>query len=61
MNISDRLLLAVDLAGIFFALEGAMAVREGNLDFVRAMVLSFAMASAGGDYSRSIDWCKFCM
>jgi uncharacterized membrane protein YeiH len=48
MNSSDRLLLAVDLAGIFFAVEGAMAVIEGNPDFFRAKVLSFATASADG-------------
>lgn len=46
---SDRLLLAVDLAGTFlFAMEGAMAAIRGELDFFGVMVLSFATALAGG-------------
>ena len=46
---SDKLLFAVDLAGTFvFAVEGATAAIEGELDFFGVMVLSFATASAGG-------------
>jgi uncharacterized membrane protein YeiH len=46
---SDRLLLAIDLAGTFvFAMEGAMAAIRGELDFFGVMVLSFATALAGG-------------
>ncbi len=48
-NGSDTLLLTVDLAATFlFALEGAMAAIEGNLDFFGVMVLSFATALGGG-------------
>lgn len=46
---SERLLLAVDLAGtVLFALEGALAAIRGQLDFFGVMVLSFATALAGG-------------
>jgi uncharacterized membrane protein YeiH len=54
---SDSLLLAVDLAGTFvFAIEGALAAIEGDLDFFGVMVLSFTTALAGGGNSRSSDW-----
>lgn len=46
---SERLVLAVDLAGtVLFALEGALAAIRGQLDFFGVMVLSFATALAGG-------------
>jgi uncharacterized membrane protein YeiH len=42
-------LLAVDLIGTFvFAVEGATAAIQGNLDLLGLMVLSFATALAGG-------------
>ena len=46
---ADTLLFAVDLAGTFvFAVEGATAAIEGNLDFLGLMVLAFATALGGG-------------
>lgn len=46
---SARLLLIVDLLGTFvFALEGAIAAVQGNLDLLGVMVLAFATA-LGGD------------
>jgi uncharacterized membrane protein YeiH len=46
---ADTLLLTVDLAGTFvFAVEGATAAIEGNLDFLGLMVLAFATALGGG-------------
>jgi uncharacterized membrane protein YeiH len=46
---SGKLLLIVDLSATFlFAVEGAMAAIEANLDFFGIMVLSFATALGGG-------------
>jgi uncharacterized membrane protein YeiH len=46
---SDRLLLFFDFAGtLVFAIEGAMAAENGNLDLLGAMVLAFATALGGG-------------
>jgi uncharacterized membrane protein YeiH len=46
---SARLLLIVDLLGTFvFALEGAIAAVQGNLDLLGVMVLAFATALGGG-------------
>lgn len=46
---SDTLLLAIDLMGtLVFAVEGAMAAIQGNLDFLGILVLSFATALGGG-------------
>jgi uncharacterized membrane protein YeiH len=46
---SARLLLVVDLLGTFlFALEGATAAIQGNLDLLGLMVLAFATALGGG-------------
>jgi uncharacterized membrane protein YeiH len=46
---SNRLLLAVELAGVFFfGIEGATAAITGNLDLLGLMVLAFATALAGG-------------
>jgi uncharacterized membrane protein YeiH len=46
---SDTLLLAIDLIGTFvFAVEGALAAIQGNLDLLGMMVLSFATALGGG-------------
>ena len=46
---SAKLLLAVDLIGTFvFAVEGATAAIQGELDLLGLMVLSFATALAGG-------------
>jgi uncharacterized membrane protein YeiH len=45
----DRLLLAADLAGtLLFAVEGAMAAVDGNLDLVGIVVLAFCTALGGG-------------
>ena len=45
----DRLLTVADLAGTFlFAIEGATAAVEGDLDLLGLMVLAFATALAGG-------------
>jgi uncharacterized membrane protein YeiH len=45
----SRLLLTLDLLGTFvFALEGALAAVEGDLDLLGLMVLSFATALGGG-------------
>jgi uncharacterized membrane protein YeiH len=42
-------LLVADLAGTFvFAVEGALAAIQGELDFFGIMVLSFTTALAGG-------------
>ena len=44
-----RLLLTLDLMGTFvFALEGAMAAVDGDLDLLGLMVLSFCTALGGG-------------
>jgi len=46
---SDRLLLFFDFAGtLVFAVEGAMAAENGDLDLLGAMVLAFATALGGG-------------
>jgi uncharacterized membrane protein YeiH len=46
---SAKLLLTVDLIGTFvFAVEGATAAIQGDLDLLGLMVLSFATALAGG-------------
>jgi uncharacterized membrane protein YeiH len=46
---TDRLLLAMDFAGTFvFAVEGAMAAQNGDLDLLGAMVLAFVTALGGG-------------
>ncbi len=46
---SAQLLLVVDLIGTFvFAVEGATAAIEGDLDLLGLMVLAFATALAGG-------------
>ena len=46
---SARLLLIVDLLGTFvFALEGAIAAVQGDLDLLGVMVLAFATALGGG-------------
>jgi uncharacterized membrane protein YeiH len=46
---SARLLLTIDLLGtFFFAVEGAMAAIEGNLDLLGLMVLAFATTLGGG-------------
>jgi uncharacterized membrane protein YeiH len=46
---SDRLLLVCDFLGtLVFAVEGAMAAENGNLDVLGAMVLAFATALGGG-------------
>ena len=44
-----RLLLAADLAGtMVFAVEGAMAAVNGNLDLIGILVLAFCTALGGG-------------
>lgn len=46
---SARLLVVLDLAGVFvFALEGALAAMAAGLDLLGVMVLAFATALAGG-------------
>jgi uncharacterized membrane protein YeiH len=46
---SAKLLLTIDLLGTFvFAVEGAMAAIESNLDLLGLMVLAFSTALAGG-------------
>ena len=46
---SDALLLAFDFAGtLVFAVEGAMAAENGDLDVLGALVLAFATALGGG-------------
>jgi uncharacterized membrane protein YeiH len=46
---SATLLLSIDLIGTFvFAVEGAMAAIQGNLDILGLMVLAFATALGGG-------------
>jgi uncharacterized membrane protein YeiH len=46
---SDRLLLVCDFLGtLVFAVEGAMAAENGDLDLLGAMVLAFATALGGG-------------
>lgn len=46
---SANLLLAIDLIGTFvFAVEGAMAAIQGDLDILGLMVLAFATALGGG-------------
>jgi len=45
----DRLLFAADIAGtLVFAVEGAMAAVNGNLDLIGIMVLAFCTALGGG-------------
>lgn len=45
----DRLLFAADIAGtLVFAIEGAMAAVNGNLDFIGIVVLAFCTALGGG-------------
>ncbi len=46
---ADHLLFAVDIAGtLVFALEGAMAAVNGNLDLIGIMTLAFCTALGGG-------------
>jgi uncharacterized membrane protein YeiH len=46
---SATLLLAIDLIGTFvFAVEGASAALQGNLDILGVLVLAFATALGGG-------------
>jgi uncharacterized membrane protein YeiH len=46
---TDHLLIAVDIAGTFvFAVEGAMAAVNGNLDLIGVMTLAFSTALGGG-------------
>lgn len=46
---SATLLLAIDLIGtLVFAIEGALAAVQGNLDILGLMVLAFATALGGG-------------
>lgn len=46
---SDGLLLTLDLLGTFvFAVEGALAAVQGDLDLLGLMVLAFATALGGG-------------
>jgi uncharacterized membrane protein YeiH len=45
----DTLLFAADIAGtLLFAIEGAIAAVQGNLDLLGIMVLAFATAMGGG-------------
>jgi uncharacterized membrane protein YeiH len=45
----DRLLFAADIAGtLVFAVEGAMAAVNGNLDLIGIMTLAFCTALGGG-------------
>lgn len=45
----DRLLFAADIAGtVVFAVEGAMAGVDGNLDLIGIMTLAFCTALGGG-------------
>ena len=45
----DRLLFAADIAGtLVFAIEGAMAAVNGNLDLIGIVVLAFCTALGGG-------------
>lgn len=45
----DRLLFAADIAGtMIFAVEGAMAAVNGNLDLIGILVLAFCTALGGG-------------
>jgi len=45
----DRLLFAADIAGtLVFAVEGAMAAVNGNLDLIGIMALAFCTALGGG-------------
>src|SRR5271154_1729070 len=45
----NRLLFAADIAGtLVFAVEGAMAAVNGNLDLVGIMTLAFCTALGGG-------------
>jgi uncharacterized membrane protein YeiH len=49
MTGADRLLFAADIAGtLVFAVEGAMAAVNGNLDLIGIMVLAFCTALGGG-------------
>ena len=53
----SRLLLTLDLMGTFvFALEGALAAVDGDLDLLGLMVLSFCTALGGGIIRDSADW-----
>src|SRR5271154_2520476 len=45
----NRLLFAADIAGtLVFAVEGAMAAVDGNLDLIGIMALAFCTALGGG-------------
>lgn len=48
-DVTDRLLLVADIAGtLVFAVEGALAAVNGNLDLIGIMVLAFCTALGGG-------------
>lgn len=48
-DVKDRLLLVADIAGtLVFAVEGALAAVNGNLDLIGIMVLAFCTALGGG-------------
>jgi uncharacterized membrane protein YeiH len=48
-DVKDRLLFVADIAGtMVFAVEGAMAAANGNLDLIGIMVLAFCTALGGG-------------
>ncbi len=48
-DVKDRLLFVADIAGtLVFAVEGALAAVNGNLDLIGIMVLAFCTALGGG-------------
>jgi uncharacterized membrane protein YeiH len=48
-DVTDRLLFAADIAGtLVFAVEGALAAANANLDLIGIMVLAFCTALGGG-------------
>jgi uncharacterized membrane protein YeiH len=48
-DVTDHLLFAADIAGtLVFAVEGALAAVNGNLDLIGLMVLAFCTALGGG-------------
>jgi uncharacterized membrane protein YeiH len=48
-DVKDRLLFAADIGGtLVFAVEGALAAVNGNLDLIGIMVLAFCTALGGG-------------
>ena len=50
---SERLLLAVDIAGtLLFGIEAADAALRSNLDLLGLMVLAFSTASSGFSFYR---------